>query len=253
MTNFSIPILLTSTSSLQVKTPQFDEEEGNKSNRKKPQSVLTANKIEMQIYTRSLSIHPAHSGASPELHANRRRALKQRFYCEQLSCPSLTARRQQHPVRSGQAEPQAGRLQAGPLLLREAAGAARALALPGGRGTGRPHHPLQALPRQRGTGRALHQGAEPRLGCLASRGLLCALQDLIEGMMCYRCSTNNPLLSNQGSVCINCRQPFIYSASSYGQWPPDAPLAWWVPWDLTRPPPPYLRPDRGAASGAVLP
>ncbi|KAK2897463.1 intraflagellar transport protein 122 homolog [Channa argus] len=39
--------------------------------------------------------------------------------------------------------------------------------------------------------------------------------DLIEGMMCYRCSTNNPLLSNQGSVCINCRQPFIYSASSY--------------------------------------
>uniref|UniRef100_A0A672ZME1 Intraflagellar transport protein 122 homolog n=1 Tax=Sphaeramia orbicularis TaxID=375764 RepID=A0A672ZME1_9TELE len=36
-----------------------------------------------------------------------------------------------------------------------------------------------------------------------------------EGMMCYRCSTNNPLLNNQGSVCINCRQPFIYSASSY--------------------------------------
>lgn len=36
--------------------------------------------------------------------------------------------------------------------------------------------------------------------------------------MCYRCSTNNPLLNNQGSVCINCRQPFIYSASSYGQW-----------------------------------
>uniref|UniRef100_A0A8D0AK12 Intraflagellar transport protein 122 homolog n=1 Tax=Sander lucioperca TaxID=283035 RepID=A0A8D0AK12_SANLU len=34
-------------------------------------------------------------------------------------------------------------------------------------------------------------------------------------MMCYRCSTNNPLLNNQGSVCINCRQPFIYSASSY--------------------------------------
>uniref|UniRef100_A0A3Q4N6J8 Intraflagellar transport protein 122 homolog n=1 Tax=Neolamprologus brichardi TaxID=32507 RepID=A0A3Q4N6J8_NEOBR len=36
-----------------------------------------------------------------------------------------------------------------------------------------------------------------------------------EGMMCYRCSTNNPLLNNQGSVCINCRQPFIYCASSY--------------------------------------
>ncbi|XP_040048107.2 intraflagellar transport protein 122 homolog isoform X1 [Gasterosteus aculeatus] len=40
-------------------------------------------------------------------------------------------------------------------------------------------------------------------------------EDLIEGMMCYRCSTNNPLLNSQGSVCINCRQPFIYSASSY--------------------------------------
>uniref|UniRef100_A0A669DG82 Intraflagellar transport protein 122 homolog n=1 Tax=Oreochromis niloticus TaxID=8128 RepID=A0A669DG82_ORENI len=36
-----------------------------------------------------------------------------------------------------------------------------------------------------------------------------------EGMMCYRCSTNNPLLNNHGSVCINCRQPFIYCASSY--------------------------------------
>ncbi|XP_047231426.1 intraflagellar transport protein 122 homolog isoform X2 [Girardinichthys multiradiatus] len=40
-------------------------------------------------------------------------------------------------------------------------------------------------------------------------------EDLIEDMMCYRCSTNNPLLNNQGSVCINCRQSFIYSASSY--------------------------------------
>ncbi|KAM8830455.1 intraflagellar transport protein 122 homolog [Synchiropus picturatus] len=40
-------------------------------------------------------------------------------------------------------------------------------------------------------------------------------EDLIDGMMCYRCSTNNPLLNSQGSVCINCRQPFIYSASSY--------------------------------------
>uniref|UniRef100_A0A672IRX5 Intraflagellar transport protein 122 homolog n=1 Tax=Salarias fasciatus TaxID=181472 RepID=A0A672IRX5_SALFA len=36
-----------------------------------------------------------------------------------------------------------------------------------------------------------------------------------ESMMCYRCSTNNPLLNSLGSVCINCRQPFIYSASSY--------------------------------------
>uniref|UniRef100_A0A8B9GVU9 Intraflagellar transport protein 122 homolog n=1 Tax=Astyanax mexicanus TaxID=7994 RepID=A0A8B9GVU9_ASTMX len=33
--------------------------------------------------------------------------------------------------------------------------------------------------------------------------------------MCYRCSTNNPLLNNQGNACVNCRQPFIFSASSY--------------------------------------
>lgn len=35
--------------------------------------------------------------------------------------------------------------------------------------------------------------------------------------MCFRCSTNNPLLNNQGNSCINCRQPFIFSASSYGE------------------------------------
>lgn len=45
------------------------------------------------------------------------------------------------------------------------------------------------------------------------------LQELTENMMCYRCSTHNPLLNNQGCVCSNCKQPFIYSASSYGQWP----------------------------------
>ncbi|XP_040851170.1 intraflagellar transport protein 122 homolog isoform X3 [Ochotona curzoniae] len=33
--------------------------------------------------------------------------------------------------------------------------------------------------------------------------------------LCYRCSTNNPLLNNLGTVCINCRQPFVFSASSY--------------------------------------
>ncbi|XP_063076713.1 intraflagellar transport protein 122 homolog isoform X2 [Engraulis encrasicolus] len=38
-------------------------------------------------------------------------------------------------------------------------------------------------------------------------------EDLVP--MCFRCSTNNPLLHNLGNVCINCRQPFIYSASSY--------------------------------------
>ncbi|XP_056380930.1 intraflagellar transport protein 122 homolog isoform X1 [Hyla sarda] len=33
--------------------------------------------------------------------------------------------------------------------------------------------------------------------------------------MCYRCSTNNPFLNNLGNVCINCRQQFVFSASSY--------------------------------------
>ncbi|XP_057273549.1 intraflagellar transport protein 122 homolog isoform X4 [Pezoporus wallicus] len=33
--------------------------------------------------------------------------------------------------------------------------------------------------------------------------------------LCYRCSTNNPLLNNLGNVCVNCRQPFVFSASSY--------------------------------------
>ncbi|NWU12999.1 IF122 protein, partial [Cephalopterus ornatus] len=33
--------------------------------------------------------------------------------------------------------------------------------------------------------------------------------------LCYRCSTNNPLLNNLGNVCINCRQPFVFSSSSY--------------------------------------
>lgn len=33
--------------------------------------------------------------------------------------------------------------------------------------------------------------------------------------MCYRCSTNNPFLNNLGNVCINCRQGFVFSASSY--------------------------------------
>lgn len=33
--------------------------------------------------------------------------------------------------------------------------------------------------------------------------------------LCYRCSTNNPLLNKLGNVCINCRQPFVFSASSY--------------------------------------
>ncbi|XP_014652267.1 PREDICTED: intraflagellar transport protein 122 homolog isoform X4 [Ceratotherium simum simum] len=33
--------------------------------------------------------------------------------------------------------------------------------------------------------------------------------------LCYRCSASNPLLNNLGNVCINCRQPFVFSASSY--------------------------------------
>jgi len=44
--------------------------------------------------------------------------------------------------------------------------------------------------------------------------LFVSLQELVP--LCYRCSTNNPLLNNLGNVCINCRQPFVFSASSYG-------------------------------------
>ncbi|XP_054629542.1 intraflagellar transport protein 122 homolog isoform X3 [Dunckerocampus dactyliophorus] len=39
-------------------------------------------------------------------------------------------------------------------------------------------------------------------------------EELTEALMCYRCS-NKPLLNNQGTACLNCKQPFIYSASSY--------------------------------------
>lgn len=45
--------------------------------------------------------------------------------------------------------------------------------------------------------------------------VLVFLQELVP--LCYRCSTNNPLLNNLGNVCINCRQPFVFSASSYGE------------------------------------
>ncbi|XP_041457748.1 intraflagellar transport protein 122 homolog isoform X2 [Lytechinus variegatus] len=33
--------------------------------------------------------------------------------------------------------------------------------------------------------------------------------------MCYRCSTTNPLLNNQGNRCINCSQPFVHSFVSF--------------------------------------
>lgn len=33
--------------------------------------------------------------------------------------------------------------------------------------------------------------------------------------MCYRCSTTNPLLNNNGNFCINCRQPFVHSFVSF--------------------------------------
>jgi len=33
--------------------------------------------------------------------------------------------------------------------------------------------------------------------------------------LCYRCSTTNPCMSPQGSKCVNCRQPFVYSFSSF--------------------------------------
>lgn len=35
--------------------------------------------------------------------------------------------------------------------------------------------------------------------------------------LCYRCSTTNPLLNSKGNHCINCRQPFVYSFSSFGK------------------------------------
>ena len=35
--------------------------------------------------------------------------------------------------------------------------------------------------------------------------------------MCYRCSTTNPLLNNQGSHCINCKQPFVHTFVSFGE------------------------------------
>ncbi|XP_023209528.1 intraflagellar transport protein 122 homolog [Centruroides sculpturatus] len=33
--------------------------------------------------------------------------------------------------------------------------------------------------------------------------------------LCYRCSTTNPLLNNQGNCCINCKQPFVHSFVSF--------------------------------------
>lgn len=33
--------------------------------------------------------------------------------------------------------------------------------------------------------------------------------------MCYRCSTTNPLLNNNGNQCINCRQPCVHSFVSF--------------------------------------
>ena len=41
------------------------------------------------------------------------------------------------------------------------------------------------------------------------------IQDVLP--MCYRCSTTNPLLNNQGNRCINCAQPFVHSFSSFGK------------------------------------
>ncbi|TGZ55252.1 hypothetical protein CRM22_010436 [Opisthorchis felineus] len=38
-------------------------------------------------------------------------------------------------------------------------------------------------------------------------------------VMCYRCSTTNPLLSNYGNRCINCKEPFVFSFISMEQLP----------------------------------
>lgn len=70
-----------------------------------------------------------------------------------------------------------------------------------GGGGGWPDVPYRCLRRAGGLYARLH-------------GVL-SLQELVP--LCYRCSTNNPLLNNLGNVCINCRQPFVFSASSYGE------------------------------------
>ncbi|KAA0187203.1 Intraflagellar transport protein [Fasciolopsis buskii] len=38
-------------------------------------------------------------------------------------------------------------------------------------------------------------------------------------VMCYRCSTTNPLISTAGNRCTNCREPFVYSFISLEQLP----------------------------------
>lgn len=58
-------------------------------------------------------------------------------------------------------------------------------------------------------------GGGGRCPPLPRPGHRCRPQELVP--LCYRCSTNNPLLSNLGNVCVNCRQPFVFSASSYGE------------------------------------
>ena len=40
-----------------------------------------------------------------------------------------------------------------------------------------------------------------------------ATQDLLP--MCYRCSTTNQLFNTAGSICTNCRQPFVFSFVSF--------------------------------------
>ena len=42
-----------------------------------------------------------------------------------------------------------------------------------------------------------------------------ATQDLLP--MCYRCSTTNQLFNTAGSICTNCRQPFVFSFVSFGK------------------------------------
>lgn len=42
-------------------------------------------------------------------------------------------------------------------------------------------------------------------------------------IMCYRCSSYNPLVisstaTSVGNVCVNCRQPFIFSFVTFGRY-----------------------------------
>lgn len=46
--------------------------------------------------------------------------------------------------------------------------------------------------------------------------------------LCYRCSTTNPLVNNNGNQCVNCCHPFVYSFVSFGKKVKMSPLIFGV-------------------------